>query len=155
MNVEFTSRNLKINEGKTEDSFLHRGNCTTQTQKNVKKESSLLGDSEDIIPRKQLAISSMNKIQAVWIRRDHIGEEKRLRLYNCLVLPVLLYNFSTWRLNKKDENTIDLFHRSQLRYLIGKKFPFTISNVNLYKRCKSYTISLFILKFVGSYLVMC
>ena len=88
----------------------------------------------------------MNKFQAVWIRRDQISEEKRLRLYKCLILPVVLYNCSTWELTKKDKNMLDSFHRSQLRYLIGKKFLHFISNVNLYKRCKSYPISLFILK---------
>ena len=41
---------------------------------------------------------------------------------------------------------LDSFHRPQLQYFIGKKFPHIISNVSLYKRCKSYSISLFILK---------
>lgn len=41
---------------------------------------------------------------------------------------------------------LDLFQPSQLQYLIDTKFPHIISNINLYKRCKSYLISLFILK---------
>ena len=94
---------------------------------------SLLGDSEDIIRSKQLAISSMSKLEIAWIRKDHITEEEWLRLYNCLVRPVLLYNCSIWRLTKKDENMLDLLHRSQLRHLISKIFLHMISNVNLYK----------------------
>ena len=63
-----------------------------------------------------------------------------------MVFTVLLYNCSTWGLTKEDENMLDSFHRPQLQYFIGKKFPHIISNVSLYKRCKSYSISLFILK---------
>ena len=86
----------------------------------------------------------MNKLQAVWIRKK--AWKKRPRLYHCLVLPVLIYNCSAWGLTKKDKNMVDSFHRSELRYLIDKKFLQLISNVNLYKRCKSYPISIFILK---------
>ena len=94
-NALFPSRNLKINEEKTERTFLHRRDCITKTWRNVKKAGYLLGDFEDITRRKQLAISSTNKIQVVWIRRDKICHKKRLRLHNCLVLPVFLYNCST------------------------------------------------------------
>ena len=95
VNAVFPYRNLKINEDKTEHTFLQHGDRNTKTWRNVKKVGSLLGNSEDIIRRKQLAISSMNKLQAVWIRRDYISEEKGLRLYNCLLLLILLYNYST------------------------------------------------------------
>ena len=146
INAVFPSRNFKVNKDEIEPTFLQRGERNTETWRNVKKVGYLLGDSKDIIRRKQLAISSLNKLQAVWIRRDYMSEKKRLRLYNCLVLPVLFYNCSTWELTKKDENMLDSFHWLQLRYIIGKKFHHIISNVNLYKRCKSYPISLFILK---------
>ena len=72
VNAVLSSRNLKVNEDKTKYNFLQRGHGNTE--------------------KKQLAISNMNKLQAVWIRRDHVSEEKRLRLYSCLVLLVLLYN---------------------------------------------------------------
>ena len=96
VNAVFPFRNLKVNEDKTENTFLQSGDRKTKTWKNVKKVGSLLGNSEDIIRRKHLAISSMNKLQATWIKKDHVSEEKRLRLYNCLVLPVLFYNCLTW-----------------------------------------------------------
>ena len=72
VNAVFPSRNLKVNEDKTEHTFLQCRNWNTETWRNVKKVGFLLGDSEDIIQRKQLAMSSMNKFQVVWIRRDHI-----------------------------------------------------------------------------------
>ena len=55
---------------------MQHGDCNTETWRNVKKIGCLLGNSEDIIRSKQLAKSSMKKLQAVWLRRDHISEEK-------------------------------------------------------------------------------
>ena len=97
----FHLKTSKVNENKTEHTLLQRGDRNTETWRNFKKVGSLLGSSEDIIRRKQLTISSMNKLQAVWTRRNHISEEKRLRLYNCLVLPVPLYNFQYGDLPRK------------------------------------------------------
>ena len=67
VNAVFPSRDLKTNEDETEHTFLQRGdlNGGTEERRNVKKVGSLLGYSEDIIRRKQLAISSMKKLRAV------------------------------------------------------------------------------------------
>ena len=147
VNVTFPSCNLKVNDDKTEHTIIKRcADRNDETWRHVKKVGSLLGDSEDMIRRKQLAMASMNRLQSVWLRKDHISEAKRLRLYNCLIFPILLYNCSTWGISKKDEESLDAFHRSQLRYLLGKKFPSVISNENLYIRCGAYPVSLFILK---------
>ena len=70
----FPERNLK-------HTVLERGNRNTEAWRNIKKVGSLLGDAEDIIRRKQLAIASMDNLNKVWIRRDHISESRRLELY--------------------------------------------------------------------------
>ena len=90
---------------------MQHGDCNTETWRNVKKIGCLLGNSEDIIRSKQLAKSSMKKLQAVWLRRDHISEEKWLKLFNCLVLSILLYHCSIWGLAKKNEKMLDSLHR--------------------------------------------
>ena len=41
----------------------------------VKKLGSLLGDKEDIARRKQLSIATMNNMEKVWIRKDHVNEK--------------------------------------------------------------------------------
>ena len=71
--------------------------------------------------RKQLAITSMNSMNKIWIRRTKISENRRLKLYNALVKPVLTYNCATWGLTKQEEEKLDAFHRQQLRHIIGKK----------------------------------
>ena len=46
--------------------------------------------------------------------------------------PVLLYNSSTWGLTANDELKLDIFHGKQLRRVIGKRYPYKISNAKLY-----------------------
>ena len=42
----------------------------------------------------------------------------------------------TWGLTQKQTEQLDSFHRSQLRQLIGIRWPHRISNKALYRRCK-------------------
>ena len=137
----FPSRNLKVNAGKTEHTTLERGDRNTESWRYVKKVGSLLGDTEDIMRRKQLAIASMNSMNKIWIRRTKI--EIKYKLYNALVKPVLTYNCATWGLTKQEEQKLDAFHRQQLRHIIGKKYPHIISNYKSYKRCKLSTVSFY------------
>ena len=106
--------NLKVNETKTEHTIIYRGDRNTEQWRTVKKLGSLLGDTEDITRRKQLATVAMNDLNNIWIRTNH-NEKLRLKLYNSLVKPVLLYNSSTWGLTKKDEDELNSFHRQQLQ----------------------------------------
>ena len=142
----FEAENLLVNEEKIEETEIERGDRNTEMWRHVKKLGSLLGDSEDIARRKQLAIAGMNDLSKIWLRRDHIHESVRLELYNALVKPILTYNCGTWGLTQKDEESLNSFHRQQLRYLIGKRWPHHISNANLYKRCDTFPLSLFILR---------
>ena len=87
--------NLKVNNSKTEQIEIFRGDRNTERWRTVKKLGSLLGDTEDIQRRKQLSIASMNRLNNIWFRKDHISEQLRLKLYRTLVKPVLLYNSST------------------------------------------------------------
>ena len=122
--------NLKVNDSKTEQTEIFRGERNTEQWRTVKKLGSLLGDTADIQRRKQLSIASMNRLNLIWIRKDHISEKLRLKLYRTLVKPVLMYNRSTWGLTQKETKGLDAFHRQQLRQLIGKniltRFPIKI-----------------------------
>ena len=136
---------MKVNNSKTEQIEIFRGDRNTARWRTVKKLRSLLGDTEDIQRRKQLSIASMNRLNNIWFRKDHISEQLRLKLYRTLVKPVLLYNSSTWEMTQKETKDLNAFHRQQLRKLIGKKYPNKISNQNLYKRCDERPISIDIL----------
>ena len=107
---------LTVNPTKTEHTTVNRQvNREGEEWRMPKKLGSLLGDGEDVAHRKQLANVAFHKMKTLWLRRHHVSEVLRLRIYNAFVLPVLLYNMGTWGLTQKQNNQLDSFHRSQLR----------------------------------------
>ena len=137
--------NLHVNAEKTEHTKLTRQqDRVSEEWRMTKKLGSLIGDGEDITRRKQLATASYRAMYSLWKRRTLVREELRLRLYNAFVIPVLLYNSGTWAPTSVAEAQLDSFHRRQLRSLIGIRWPQTISNAALYKRCKAQPISNFV-----------
>ena len=66
--------NLKVNESTTEQTELFRGGRNPERWTTVKKLGSLLGDTKDIQRRKLLVIASMNRLNNIWTRKDHISE---------------------------------------------------------------------------------
>ena len=112
--------NFKVNNSKTEQIEIFRN---TERWRTVKKLGSLLGDTEDMQRRKKLSIASLNRLNNIWFKKDHISEQLCLKLYRTLVKPVLLYNSSTWGMTQKETKGLNAFHRQQLRKLIGKTYP--------------------------------
>ncbi|OWZ05523.1 hypothetical protein PHMEG_00022377 [Phytophthora megakarya] len=55
----------------------------------------------------------------VWIRPSLTSETTHLRLYNCCMLPILLYNSGTWELTQTGRRGPENFHRRQLGKIIG------------------------------------
>lgn len=83
----------------------------------------------------QLAAAQFAKLKNIW-KTKGTALETRLRLYNALVIPVLIYNAGTWGLTSEQSESLDKFHRRQLRQVLNVKWPHKISNNNLYKACK-------------------
>ncbi|GFR99748.1 hypothetical protein ElyMa_001054200 [Elysia marginata] len=77
----------------------------------------------------------------IWIRRNKISEERLLRLYKALILPILLYNSGTWATTK---TIFEKLNRKQIRNLLGIKWTDKISNEELYRRTKSQPTTLLI-----------
>ena len=107
--------NLKVNETKTEETILERKNkgenysCDnsgdmkltfkkneTENWRTTKKLGSLLGVTEDINRRKQLATYALIRMNNIWIRKDKIKQTLRLKLYKSIVKPILMYNSGTY-----------------------------------------------------------
>ena len=78
---------------------------------------------------------------SLWIRREKISENRRIKLYRAFVKPCLTYNRAIWGLTKALASEIDRCHRRQLRSLIGIRFPNRISNIDLYQRCREEPLS--------------
>ena len=82
-----------------------------------------------------MAAAAFRNMWKIFIRRNKVSEATRLKLYNIYVRPILLYNSGTWGVNETCLESLDAFHRRQLRSLLGIRYPQKISNVALYKRC--------------------
>ena len=76
----FPEGNLQINVDKTEHTIMKRGKKKEEPWGEMKRLKPLLSDKEDIPRRKQLSIPSMNNMEKVCIRTDHISEKARLKL---------------------------------------------------------------------------
>ena len=106
----------------------------------VKKLGSLLGDTEEVIRRKQLASAAMSKMYKVWIRGRKVHIKKRLKLYNTLK-PILTYNSCTWGLTKTETESLNAFHRRQLRKIWKFNWKSKIRNEKIYEICNCSLIS--------------
>jgi len=60
----------------------------------------------------------------------------RMRLFNCYITSIFLYNSELWVLTKRLENEIDIFQRNLLRKILNIYYPYVITNVDLYRRTK-------------------
>ena len=134
--------NLLVNSDKTEYTKLNRKeNKSEEVWRKTKKVGSLIGDSEDVNRRKDLSTVAMNKMFNIWIRKDRIKLKTRVKLYKALVKSVLLYNSSTWGITKAEEESLNAFHRKQLRRVLGVHCPTKITNKSLYKKTNEKPIS--------------
>jgi hypothetical protein len=57
-----------------------------------------------------------------------------MRAYNAFVLPVLLYNCGTWGVTEAVIEKLEVFHRRQLREVLGVRKR-QLSNKELYEKC--------------------
>ena len=139
--------NLTVNKDKTERTNVSRSvDRVAETWRSSRKLGSLMGDNEDVSRRKQLASAAFNSMWSLWWQRSLIGEKLRVRLYCAFILPVLIYNSGTWGLTQRAEQSLDSFHRRQLRTLLGIKWPQRIRNSALYERCQCESLSSLIRK---------
>ena len=129
------SWNLAMNSDKTEKIVLKREqNRADEKWRSTKKLGTLLGDSEEMQRRKQLAAAAFSKLKHVWSDKNNkISVRKRIRLYNAYVMPILTYNASTWALSDTELEELEAFRRRQLRIVLGIRYPRTISSAKVYK----------------------
>ena len=114
--------------------------------RSTKKVGSLMGDKEDVERRKQLSNAALYKLKNIWIGKDKINHNIKIKLYKALVKSILTYNCGTWALAQNELNKLDAFHRKQLRKGLNIYYPTKISNKTLYKKCNEKPLSTHILE---------
>ena len=144
------SWNLFVNEDKTDFTHVYlarkgekdeAGNLIAGSESWRKSITlgSMLGSEEDINRRIGLGYAAFNKYKKNW--NNKIPLQKRLVLYEALVVSVLMYNSCCWAAPRSALDKLDVTHRRHLRSILNYRYPNIISNVNLYKRCKTEPLS--------------
>ena len=105
-----------------------------------------MGDKEDVERRKQLSNAALYKLKNIWIGKDKINHNIKIKLYKALVKSILTYNCGTWALAQTELNKLDAFHRKQLRKVLNIYYPTKISNKTLCKKCNEKPLSTQILE---------
>ena len=105
-----TSKNLLVNEEKTEYTTVKRGSKEEGKKwRNVIKLGSKLGGREDIQRRKELATITLAKNDTSRKKNWKTKLTTRIRLYETLVKSVLLYNSGTWGVSEDDQRKVNSF----------------------------------------------
>ena len=130
--------NLQANASKWERTTLAPSNSKEDKPEwpKTKKLGSLLGDEEDIERRKLQATVKFKDLRLLWESRKVTSIETRMRAYNAFILPVLLYNCGTWGATEAVIKRLEIFHRRQLRDVLGVRTR-DLHNVTLYEKCKT------------------
>ena len=68
------------------------------------------------------ARSALVRLKRIW-RSNTTLRRTKLRLYRTLVVPVLLYGFETWIMNKRDDRAVEVFYNKCLRGILQMQGP--------------------------------
>ncbi len=126
-------RNLNINQSKTEEYTISRK--SDDSWKSCKYVGSHPDTTKDFQRRKGLALGSYQQHRRI-LESNRISLDVRIRVFNAYITSIFLYNSELWSLNATLIKKIDCFHRNLLRKILKVKWPFNISNKEVYRRTK-------------------
>ena len=71
-----------------------------------------MGNKEDVERKKQLLNAALYKMKNIWIGKDKINHNIKIKLYNykALIKSMLTYKCGTWALAQAELNRLDAFH---------------------------------------------
>ena len=85
------------------------------------------GGTEDIHNRVVKARGVFLRLKNIW-SSNSISRRTKVGLYKTLVKPVLMYGCETWKMNKSDENKINVFQSRCLRRIFKIRWQERITN---------------------------
>ena len=129
MTGKLGERGLCVNQSKTENYEVYRG-CDGKWKK-CKLLGSKLDTDEDIKRRKGLAVSVIKEKKDTF--NGNLDFVTKMRIFNCYVTAIFLYNSELWTLTETKLKAIDAFHRKLLRSaVLNIRWPARISNEDVY-----------------------
>jgi len=91
------------------------------------------GTERDVLVRIGKAGTAFLLLRPVW-RSKEISLRTKLRIFNTNVKTVLMYGAETWRVTKNITDKTQTFVNRCLRYILGVRWPNTISNEDLWAK---------------------
>ena len=68
--------------------------------------------------------------ELVWKRKE-LSRRTKLRVYNAIVVPTLMYGSETWVLNKQQESAVQATEMRVLRQIVEKRRVDRVRNVEI------------------------
>jgi Reverse transcriptase (RNA-dependent DNA polymerase)/Domain of unknown function (DUF6451)/Endonuclease/Exonuclease/phosphatase family len=93
------------------------------------------GTDADVRTRVGKARMAFQQLRNVWVSR-HLSKKLKIRIFNTMVKPVLLYGSETWRTTATIIKNIQSFINKCLRRILGVYWPEKISNLNLWQQTR-------------------
>ena len=136
---------LKINQSKTKLLRINSKQQTDLVLDNQKIEnveefvylgatvSTTGGGTEDMKKRISKASQAFRRLSKTW-NSAVFSRTTKVKLFNCLVKPVLLYGCETWKMTDGDNVKIDVFQTKCLRRIYKIFWPYIITNEEILKK---------------------
>ena len=106
----------------------------TEVWRTTKKLGSSLGDTEGVTHRKQLVFVAFCQMWTLWLRHKIFMKHCTSK---CTIVSLYLSSLAT----RTDSACLESFHHTQLKQLLGIRWPQNISNKALYRRCQCEPLS--------------
>ena len=99
------------------------------------------GCDRDMDNRLSKAKAAFRKLKRIWGSKQY-NRRTKIRLFNTLVKPVLLYGSETWKTNVQDNRKLDSFQYQCLKRSLGIFWPYIVSIDELNERtgCMSMSV---------------
>lgn len=103
------------------------------------------GAESDVVSRIKKARQAFGMLTNLW-KSSQVTRNLKLRIFKSNVLSTLLYGSETWKVTATITNKLQVFVNRCLRRILKIRWPETISNVDLHKRCKVDRIDVIVKK---------
>ena len=99
--------------------------------RNTKILESKLGSNGEILHRINLRCASFAKYKEIWRNNKHLSTHTNVRVYQSLIVPIIMYNSSTLAVTQATFEKYDTAHWKHMKQILNINWPATITNKKL------------------------
>ena len=103
----------------------------------------IASSQDDFLRRRGLAWANFWKLHKLWIS-SNVPLALKLRLFDSLILSILLYGSETWTINTNMKNRLDSFGTSCYRIMLGIRRIDRVRNTQVLSTTKRQKLSDFV-----------